>query len=74
MSEFMKLNGQDFIKGIIVAGLVAVLGSLQTILEAGALPTGAEWITIGKMAGAAIISYLLKNLFTNSQGEIAKAE
>jgi hypothetical protein len=74
MSEFMKLNGQDFIKGIIVAGLVAVLGSLQTILEAGALPTGAEWITISKMAGAAIISYLLKNLFTNSQGQIAKAE
>jgi hypothetical protein len=74
MSEFMKLNAQDFIKGIIVAGLVAVLGSLQTILEAGALPTGAEWLTIGKMAGAAIISYLLKNLFTNSQGQIAKPE
>ena len=70
----MKLNGQDFIKGIIVAGLVAVLGSLQTILEAGALPSGAEWLTIGKMAGAAIISYLLKNLFTNSQGQIAKPE
>jgi len=74
MSEFMKLNAQDFIKGIIVAGLVAVLGSLQTILEAGALPIGAEWLTIGKMAGAAIISYLLKNLFTNSQGQIAKPE
>ena len=74
MSEFMKLNAQDFIRGIIVAALVAVLGSLQTILEAGHLPTGAEWITIGKMAGAAIISYLIKNLFTNSQGEIAKPE
>ena len=74
MSEFMKLNGQDFIKGIIVAALVAVLGSLQTILEAGHLPTGAEWLNIGKMAGAAIISYLLKNLFTNSQGQIAKPE
>lgn len=74
MSEFLKLNGQDFIKGLIIAGLVAVLGSLQTILEAGHLPTGAEWLTIGKMAGAAIISYLLKNLFTNSQGQIAKSE
>jgi len=74
MSKLFQLNAQDVLKGIVIAALVTVLGSIQSILEAGELPTQTEWMNIAKMAGAAIISYLLKNLFTNSQGQIAKPE
>jgi len=74
MSSFLSLNAKDLVKGLVVAALVAVLGSVQTILEAGELPTADQWGNIAKMAGAAIVSYLLKNLFTNSQDQLFKAE
>lgn len=74
MSEFLNLNGKDLFKGLIVAVIMAVLGSLQTIIADGSFPTADEWITIGKMAGSAIVSYLLKNLFTNSKDEPFKVE
>lgn len=74
MSNFMSLNGRDLIKGAVIAVLVAILGSLESILSAGALPTVEQWASIAKMAGAAVISYLVKNLFTNSQDELLKAD
>ena len=74
MSNFMSLNGRDLIKGAVIAVLVAVLGSVESILSAGELPTADQWASIAKMAGAAVISYLIKNLFTNSQDELFKAD
>ena len=74
MSEFLKLNGKDLFKGMIVAALAIITSSLSVILDAGALPTVAEWLQIAKVAGTAAVSYLLKNLFTNSNDEILKAD
>jgi hypothetical protein len=74
MSEFLKLNGKDLFKGMIVAALAVITASLSVILDAGALPTVAEWLQIAKVAGTAAVSYLLKNLFTNSNDEILKDE
>jgi hypothetical protein len=74
MSEFLKLNGKDLFKGMIVAALAVITASLSVILDAGALPTVAEWLQIAKVAGTAAVSYLLKNLFTNSNDEILKAD
>lgn len=74
MSEFLKLNGKDLFKGMIVAALAVITGSLSVILDAGALPTGAEWLQIAKVAGTTAVSYLLKNLFTNSNDELLKAD
>lgn len=74
MSNFMSLNGKDLIKGLVVAALVAVLGSVESILSAGELPTADQWASIAKMMGAAMVSYLLKNLFTNSQDELFKKD
>lgn len=74
MSEFLNLNAKDLIKGLILAAIVAALGSLQNILAEGSLPTVEQWMAIGKMAGSAIVSYLLKNLFTNSKDEPFKVE
>jgi hypothetical protein len=74
MSEFLKLNGKDLFKGMIVAALAVITASLSVILDAGALPTSAEWLQIAKAAGTAAVSYLLKNLFTNSNDELLKAD
>jgi hypothetical protein len=74
MSEFLKLNGKDLFKGILVAVLAIITSSLSVILDAGALPTMAEWLNIAKVAGTAAISYLLKNLFTNSSDQLLKGE
>jgi len=74
MSEFLKLNGKDLFKGMIVAALAVITASLPVILDAGALPTVAEWLQIAKVAGTAAVSYLLKNLFTNSNDEMLKAD
>ena len=69
MSKFLDLNGKDLLKGMLVALLAIITSSLSVILDAGALPTGAEWVSIAKVAGTAAVSYLLKNIFTNSSGE-----
>ena len=74
MSEFLKLNGKDLFKGMLVAVLAITTSSLSVILDAGALPTVAEWASIAKVAGTAAVSYLLKNLFTNSSDQVLKAE
>lgn len=69
MSKFGKLDGGDFIKGALVAIFASILASLSAILDAGALPTSAEWWGIAKVAGSALLGYLTKNLFTNSDGQ-----
>lgn len=74
MSDFLKLNQKDLLKGAVVAILAVVCSSLSVILDAGSLPTVEEWMAIGKVAATAAISYLLKNLFTNSKDEPFKAE
>ena len=74
MSGLFKLNVQDFIKGFIVAALAAIGTVLLPLLEAGALPTLAQFGMAGAAGLTAGLAYLAKNLFTNSDGEIAKPE
>lgn len=74
MSDFLKLNGKDLFKGMLVAVLAIITSSLSLILDAGALPTAEEWLGIAKVAGTAAVSYLLKNLFTNSSDQVLKGE
>lgn len=74
MSNFLNLNNRDFWRGAVVAVLAAIVGYLQTTLESGSLPTADQWWAILKLAGSAALSYLLKNLFTNSNGEMFKKE
>jgi len=74
MSDFLKLNGKDLFKGMLVAVLAIITSSLSVILDAGALPTAQEWLGIAKVAGTAAVSYLLKNLFTNSNDKLLKPD
>lgn len=73
-SSFLKLDTQDLVKGFVVAFLSAALTGLVATLDSGALPTLPELkqsIIVGLTAG---LSYLLKNLLTNSQDELLKKE
>jgi hypothetical protein len=73
-SPFGKLNLRDLINGLVVAFLTASLTGLIQTLDSGVLPTLAELKTSALAGTVASLAYLLKNLVTNSQGEIAKPE
>jgi len=73
-SPFGKLNLRDLINGLVVAFLTASLTGLVQILDSGVLPSLAELKSAGLAGVVASLAYLLKNLVTNSQGEMAKVE
>lgn len=71
-SELWTLGKSDFVKGLFLAILVAVLGAISNGLSG---PTGLEflqigWPTIAHAAILAFVSYLGKNLATASNGKI----
>ena len=74
MSNFLKLNWGDLGKGVLVAFLTVFVGSLSSALNAGTFPTLDQIYGWLLPALAAAGAYLLKNLFTNSDGQVAKPE
>lgn len=73
-SPFGKLNLRDLINGLVVAFLTTSLTAIAQILDSGILPSLAELKSAGLAGVVASLAYLLKNLVTNSQGEMAKVE
>jgi hypothetical protein len=73
-SKFLRLNTRDFINGLIVAIFCTfITGFYQLIANGGVI----NWITIKPVVIAAIgsgVSYLTKNLLTNSKGEFMRRE
>ena len=73
-SKFLRLNSRDFIKGLIVVIFCTfITGFYQLIANGGVI----NWITIKPVVIAAIgsgVSYLTKNLLTNSKGEFMRGE
>jgi hypothetical protein len=73
-SNFLNLNLRDFLKGLLLAVITAVVAFLYEKLLAG-VPLDLELLkAVGMTALASFLAYLLKNLFTNSQGEILTPE
>ena len=74
-SRLFLLNGKDLLKGFITAVVMAVLTAVYTAIETGSLAFTWEFfkpvLIVGLGAG---ISYLIKNLFTNSSDQFAKKE
>jgi uncharacterized membrane protein YvlD (DUF360 family) len=73
-ARFLRLNFRDFIKGLFLAIITAVLTFLTTELQQG---TVLNIILIKRLGIAALIgffSYILKNLLTNSKDEILTPE
>lgn len=73
-SKFLSLDTKDAINGFVVAFLGTALSAVLVTLESGALPTLAELKSAGIIGLTAGLSYLIKNVLTNSNGELAKTE
>jgi hypothetical protein len=73
-SNFLRLDTSDLVKGFVVAFLSASLTGIINILDAGTLPLLSDLKQAGIVGLTAGLSYLLKNLLTNSQDEILKKE
>jgi len=73
-SKFLRLNTRDFIKGMIVVILCTfITGMYQLIANGGDI----NWITVKPVVIAAVgaaLSYLTKNLLSNSRGDFMKTE
>jgi hypothetical protein len=73
-SKFLRLNTRDFIKGIIVTIICTfITGFYEIIANEGVI----NWLTIKPVIIAAVgsgISYLTKNLLSNSKGYFLKSE
>jgi hypothetical protein len=75
-SDFLSLNWKDLLKGSFLAALTVISGAVVVSLTATPphFLTGAEWLETAKYGGAAFVAYLLKNVFSNSDGTPLKKE
>jgi VIT1/CCC1 family predicted Fe2+/Mn2+ transporter len=73
-SNFLKLNWRDLLKGLLLAVLSAVITFVYTAIQGGIVIDGEFLKRAGMVAIATVLSYLLKNLFENSNGDLAKVE
>ncbi|MDO9341594.1 MAG: hypothetical protein Q7T72_13865 [Bacteroidales bacterium] len=73
-SKFFTLDYRDILNGILIAFVAALLDGIIKILDSGAV---FEWPTIKPVLIAGIsaaLSYLLKNLLTNSRNQMFRKE
>lgn len=73
-SKFLRLMKNDFIKGAIMAAMGAVTGGVYTALSAGQILTVAVLEGSAKAGALAGLTYLTKNLLTNSKDEFGKKD
>lgn len=73
-SKLGKVNLKDLAKGAIVAGGTVVLSSCATSIQSGQMPDGPQIVVSAKLGLFALVAYLFKNLFTNSEDKILTAE
>jgi len=71
-STFLSLNTKDFIKGLLVAVLSAVVTILYNTIQTGSLEF--DWKAIGITALTSALAYIMKNLFSNSTGGFLQKE
>ncbi|MDQ1297158.1 MAG: hypothetical protein QG611_1137 [Bacteroidota bacterium] len=68
-SNFLRLNSRDFFKGLIVVVICTLITGIYQLIASG---FELNWITLKPVVIAAVgsgISYLTKNLLTNSNGD-----
>ena len=73
-SRYLSINLADLIKGAAVAGVTVILSLIGSMIESGAAITQEQLIMAAKTALLAAISYLIKNVFTNSKDRMFKSE
>ena len=71
-SSIFTLNKTDFLKGLIIAVLTAVITVAYNTVQTGTLSF--DWKAISTAAASAALAYIMKNLLTNSEDEFLKNE
>jgi len=71
-STFLNLNSADFLKGLIVAVITAVISVVYTTLQSGVVIINWKDVTIA--AATAALAYITKNLLTNSTDQFLTKE
>lgn len=70
-SKFLRLNLKDLSKGLVVAVLAVVLGSIQQMVTAHGLDFASyDWVSILDVAWKATGIYLAKNLLSDQDGKV----
>lgn len=71
MSKFFRLNGTDFLKGLIMLVISTLLSSLIVVLGSADFHFDWEHMRLILLPIIiAVLTYLSKNLITNSDGKI----
>jgi len=70
MSQFFTLNTKDLIKSLIMAFLGAFITWIYNLIAQGGIITLESLKSIAFVWITAMLAYLIKNYFTNSQGEL----
>lgn len=73
-TSLFTLKIRDYAYAFLLAFFTAVITSLATILDAGALPNKDQLLFSLKAGMITALSYLIKNIFSNSKGQFAKKE
>lgn len=73
-SKFLNINQNDFVKGLIVTMLTALLYPIISYLDSGVIPNMAQIKPILLVSITAGLSYILKNLVSNSHDKILQKE
>jgi hypothetical protein len=71
-SSFLTLNTRDFVKGLFIAVITAVITVVYTTIQTGTLSF--DWKVISTTALSAALAYIMKNLFTNSNDQLLKKD
>jgi hypothetical protein len=69
-SSFLKLNTKDLFKGALIIVGTAILTAVLPMLQSGKIPTVDELKVVVLASVSAGITYFVKNLFTNSDGNM----
>ena len=73
-SNFLSLNWRDFLKGLLLSILSAVVTFIYEVVQAGTSFDAEFFKALAIVAVTTLLAYLGKNLFENSSGELAKTE
>jgi len=73
-AKLFSLKAKDFIKGLILAIITAVVTFLTDALQSGITIDVTFYKRIALAAVIAFMAYLVKNFFTNSNDQFAKPE
>ena len=73
-SALFSLNLRDALNGFLIAFLTAFLSAVVSSLNTGLFPSLVDLKAFAMVGITAGVSYITKNLFTNSKGELLKKD